>query len=182
MCSLSAALFPHEMVLLAPDPPLHQEEKMSRSVAGCSIFKRRCNLPTIADAAECRGWVLDRRICLTERRGRKSRRVEKDRWCTCFEKKLKRRTNVATATGLTGTCAISSRCSRYKCPHNWACWIKKVERRWDESLVGGETPLHHLRWDNWWSTRIHVHVRRHTRLWLCTRAKWICKISFHQMP
>lgn len=44
--------------------------KMTCSVAACSIFKSRCNLPTIPDGAECRGWVLDRHIYLTEGEGR----------------------------------------------------------------------------------------------------------------
>lgn len=51
---------------LPPPLVILPRRKMARSVAACSIFKRRCNLPTIPDAAECRGWVLDRHIYLTE--------------------------------------------------------------------------------------------------------------------
>lgn len=85
----------------APPTPLPRR-KMARSVAACSIFKRRCNLPTIPDAAECRGWVLDRHIYLTERareggsqegwsekdevhamREKLRRQSKRHKWCYC---------------------------------------------------------------------------------------------------
>lgn len=99
--------------------------KMARSVAACSIFKRRCNLPTIPNAAECRGWVLDRHIYLTESKeggGESQEGWSGEDEAHAMRQKLRRQsrsTNDATAGGF----------DPHYPPHIYSRWIKVSTER-----------------------------------------------------
>lgn len=108
----------HPPVLLFP------RRKMTCSVAACSIFKSRCNLPTIPDGAECRGWVLDRHIYLTEGEGReasKSRMIEEEIQSACKGTKSEEEEDEAFMTLPSQIWSTSQQKLHYSCVYPRCC-------------------------------------------------------------